>query len=180
MTKRPLELLHMDLFGPKWIASLSGKYLCLVIVDDYSRYSWVFFLSQKNDTFDTFRIFAMKIQNELELKIKIIQSDHGGEFDNLDFGNLCDELGIAHQFSAPRTPQQNGVAEHKNCTMIDMSRTMLAENSLLGYFWAEVVSTACYLANRALVRRITKKTPYELLKGRKPNVAYFRTFGFQC
>ena len=87
----------MDLFGPNQVASLSGKYFCLVIVDDYSRYSWVFFLSQKNDTFDTFRIFTKKIQNELELKIKTIQSDHGGEFDN-------HELGIAHHFSAPRTP----------------------------------------------------------------------------
>ena len=179
-TKRPLELLHMDLFGPNRIASLSGKYFCLVIVDDYSRYSWVFFLSQKSDTFDTFKNFVMKVQNELELKIKIIRSDHGREFDNLDFGNLCNELGITHQFSAPRTPQQNGVAERKNRTLIDMSRTMLTENNLPGYFWAEAVSTACYVSNRALVRSTIKKTPYELIKGRKPNVAYFRAFGCRC
>ena len=95
----------MDLFGPNQVASLSGKYFCLFIIDDYSWYTWVFFLSQKNDTFDTFRIFIKKIQNELELKIKTIGSDHGGEFDNHNFKNLCDELGITHQFSAPRTPQ---------------------------------------------------------------------------
>ena len=179
-TKRPLELLHKNLFGPNRVASLSGKYLCLVIVDDYSWYTWVIFLSQKTDTFDTFRIFTKKIQNELELKIKTIWSDHGGEFDNHDFKNLCDELGITHQFLAPRTPQQNGVAERKNRTLIDMSRTMLAENSLPGYFWAEAVSTACYVANRALLQSTLKKTSYELVKGRKPKIAYFCTFGCRC
>ena len=93
---------------------------------------------------------------------------------------MCDELGIAHQFSAPRTPQQNGVAERKNRTLIDMSRTMLAENNLLGYFWAEAFSTACYIANKTLLRNTLNKTPYELIKGRKPNLAYFHTFGCQC
>ena len=179
-TKKPLELLHMDLFGPNRVASLGGKYFCLVIVDDYSRYTWVFFLSQKNDTFDTFRTFTKKVQNELELKIKTIRSDHGGEFENHDFTNLCDELGITHQFSAPRTPQQNGVAERKNRTLLDMSRTMLAEHNLPGYFWAEAVSTACYVANRALLRSTLNKTPYELVKKRTPNISYFRIFGCRC
>ena len=179
-TKKPLELLHMDLFGPNRVASLGGKYFCLVIVDDYSRYTWVFFLSQKNDTFDTFRTFTKKVQNELELKIKTIRSDHGGEFENHDFTNLCDELGITHQFSAPRTPQQNGVAERKNRTLLDMSRTMLAEHNLPGYFWAEAVSTACYVANRALIRGTLNKTPYELVKKRTPNISYFRIFGCRC
>ena len=150
-TKKPLELLHMDLFGPNQVASLGGKYFCLVIVDDYSRYTWVFFLSQKNDTFDTFQTFTKKIQNESELKIKIIRSDHGREFENHDFTNFCNELGITHEFSAPQTPQQNGVTERKNRTLLDMSRTMLAGHNLPGYFWAEAVSTACYVANRALL-----------------------------
>ena len=83
--------------------------------------------------------------------IKTIWSDHGGEFDNHNFENLCNELVITHKFSAPRTPHQNGVAEHNNRTLIDMSRTMLDENSLLGYFWAEAVSTTCYVATRALL-----------------------------
>ena len=179
-TKRPLELLHMDLFGPNRVASLGGKYFCLVIVDDYSRYTWVFFLSQKSDTFDTFWTFAKKIQNELDLRIKTIRSDHGREFENHDFKNMCDELGIMHQFSAPRTPQQNGVAERKNRTLLDMSRTMLVEHNLPGYFWAEAVSTACYVANRALIRNILKKTPYELIKKRTPNISYFRIFGCRC
>ena len=170
----------MDLFAPNRVANLGGKYFCLVIVDDYSRYTWVFFLSQKNDTIDVIRIFTKKIQNELELKIKAIHSDHGGEFENRDFADLCNELGITHQFSAPRTPQQNGVVEWKNRTLIEMSRTTVAENRLPRYFWAEASSTTCYIANRALIRNRLKKTPYELLKGRKPNVAYFCTFGCRC
>ena len=179
-TRKPLELLHMDLFGPNRVASLGGKYFCLVIVDDYSRYTWVFFLSQKSDTFEIFQTFSKKIQNELELKIKTIRSDHGREFENHDFENLCDELGLMHQFSAPRTPQQNGVAERKNRTLLDMSRTMLAEHNLPGYFWAEAVSTACYVANRALLRSTLKKTPYELIKKRTPNLSYLRIFGCRC
>ena len=126
-------------------------------MDDYSRYTWVFFLSQKSDTIDKFRIFTKKIQNELELKIKMIQSDHGGEFENRDFEGLCNELGITHQCPAPRIPQQNGVAECKNCTLIEMSRTMLAKNNIPWYFWVEAVSIVCYVANRALIRSTPKK-----------------------
>ena len=119
---------------------------------------------RKNDTFDTFWTFTKKIQNELELKIKTIRSDHGREFENHNFKNMCDELGIVHQFLAPRTPHQNGVAKSKNCTMLGMSRTMLAEHNLPRYFWAEAVSTACYVANRALLRSTLKKIPYQLIK----------------
>ena len=95
-TTRTLELLHMDIFGPNRVGSRGEKYYCLVIVDDYSRYTWVFFLSQKSDTFDIFWTFTKKIQNELELKIKMIRRDHGGEFENRDFEGICNELGITH------------------------------------------------------------------------------------
>ena len=170
----------MDLFAPNRVANLGGKYFCLVIVDDYSRYTWVFFLSQKNDTIDVVRIFTKKIKNELELKIKAIHSDHGDEFENRDFADLCNELRITHQFFDPRTSQPNGVFERMNHTLIKMSRTTVAENRLPGYFWAEAIRKTCYVANRDLIRNTLKKTPYELLKGRKPNVAYFHTFGCRC
>ena len=93
---------------------------------------------------------------------------------------MCDELGIMHQFSAPWTPQQNGVAERKNRTLLDISRTMLVEHNLPGYFWAEAVSTACYVANRALLCNTLNKTPYKLIKKRTPNTSYFRIFGCRC
>ena len=133
-TMRTLELLHMDLFGPNQVGSRGEKYYCLVIVDHYSRYTWVVFLSQKSDTFDIFWTFTKKIQNELELKIKMIRSNLGGEFENRNFEGVCNELGITHYFSAPQTPQQNGVAERKNRTLIEMSRMML-KTTYQGTFW---------------------------------------------
>ena len=95
-TKRPLELLHMDLFGPNLVSSLGGKLYGLVIVDDYSRYTWVHFLFAKSDTFEVFESFINRIQNEFESEVKIIQIDHGSEFENKKFDELCNTLGIFH------------------------------------------------------------------------------------
>ena len=111
---KPLELLHMDLFGPSRIKSFGGNYYALVIVDDFSRYTWTLFLTIKSEAFKEFKKFAVLVQNEKDLKIKAIRSDHGGEFQKELFENFCEEHGISHNFSAPRTPQQNGVVERKN------------------------------------------------------------------
>ncbi|KAH9668295.1 hypothetical protein KPL70_021361 [Citrus sinensis] len=151
-TSKPLQLLLIDLFGPSRYASLSGKYYAFVIVDDYSRYTWVLFLANKDDAIDAFRIFFKKVQNEKGYSITCIRSDHGGEFENHAFENFCNDFGIEHQFSSPRTPQQNGVVERKNRSIQEMARTMLNENSLPKYFWAEAVNTACYVLNRVLIR----------------------------
>ena len=112
-TSRPLELLHMDLFGPSMTSSLGGKSYAFVIVDDFSRYTWVIFLAQKNGAFHEFPKFCRKIQNEKGFTISCIRSDHGKEFENVDFESFCDEHGIEHNFLAPITPQQNGVVERK-------------------------------------------------------------------
>ena len=175
-TTKPLELLHMDLFGPNRVASLGGKLYAYVIVDDYSRFTWVSFLKNKSHTFETFKKFSKKIQNEIGYKIIKIRSDQGKEFVNNDFENLCDEHGYSHNFSAPRTPQQNGVAERKNRTLQEMGRTMLGEYELPEYFWAEAINTACHITNRVLIRKILNKTPYELMFQRKPKIKYFRVF----
>ena len=103
-TSRPLELLHMDLFDPSRIPSLGGKYYVYVIVDDFSRYTWVLFLSQKNEAFYEFSEFCNKIQNEKGFTITCIRSDHRKEFENIDFEEYCNEYSINHNFSAPRTP----------------------------------------------------------------------------
>ncbi|KAH9779804.1 Integrase catalytic domain-containing protein [Citrus sinensis] len=179
-TSKPLQLLHIDLFGPSRYASLSGKFYACVIVDDYSRYTWVLFLANKDDAIDAFRIFCKKVQNEKGYSITCIRSDHGGEFENHAFENFCNDLGIEHQFSSPRTPQQNGVVERKNRSIQEMARTMLNENSLPKYFWTEAVNTACYVLNRVLIRPNLNKTPYELWKDRKPNIGYFKVFGCKC
>ncbi|GJS94508.1 retrovirus-related pol polyprotein from transposon TNT 1-94 [Tanacetum coccineum] len=113
-TKRCLELLHMDLFGPSAIKSYGGNLYTLVVVDDYSRYTWTRFLKTKNEAFEKFEILSRKIQNQLGSSIIAIRTDHGREFDNeVQFGAYCDAQGITHNFSAPRTPQSNGVVKKK-------------------------------------------------------------------
>ncbi|GJU08504.1 retrovirus-related pol polyprotein from transposon TNT 1-94 [Tanacetum coccineum] len=117
-TTRCLELLHMDLFGPSAVRSYRGNRYTLVIVDDYSRYTWTRFLKDKTEAFDQFEIFSRKIQNQLGCSIVSIRTDHGREFDNeVQFGEFCNANGITHNFSAPRTPQSNGVVERKNRTL---------------------------------------------------------------
>ncbi|GJX46187.1 retrovirus-related pol polyprotein from transposon TNT 1-94 [Tanacetum coccineum] len=135
-TTRCLELLHMDLFGPSAVRSYEGNRYTLVIVDDYSRYTWTRFLKDKTEAFDQFEIFSRKIQNQLGCSIVSIRTDHGREFNNeVQFGEFCNANGITHNFSALRTPQSNGVVERKNRTLQEMSRTMLNEQSLPQNFW---------------------------------------------
>ncbi|GJT84818.1 retrovirus-related pol polyprotein from transposon TNT 1-94 [Tanacetum coccineum] len=178
---RCLELLHMDLFGPSAVRSYGGNLYTLVIVDDYSRYTWTRFLKNKTEAFEQFEIFSKKIQNQLGCSIVSIRTDHGREFDNeVQFGEFCNANGITHNFSAPRTPQSNGVVERKNRTLQEMSRTMLNEQSLPQKFWCNAVDTSTYILNRILIRAILGKTPYELLRGRKPTLDYFRVFGSKC
>ncbi|GJX66835.1 retrovirus-related pol polyprotein from transposon TNT 1-94 [Tanacetum coccineum] len=116
-TTKCLELLHMDLFGPSAVQSYRGNFYTLVIVDDYSRYTWTRFLKPKNEAFDHFEILSKKIQVQKCCPIISIRTDHGREFDNeVQFGAFCDANGITHNFLAPRTPQSNGVVERKNRT----------------------------------------------------------------
>ena len=158
-TTRPLELLHMDLVGLSQLASLNGKHYTFVIVDDYSRFCWVAFLTHKSDAFETFKCFTKRVQNEKGYFISSIRSDHGKEFENEVFDNFCSKRGISHNFSCPRTPQQNGVVERKNRTLIEMARTMLNEYSLPTYFCVEAINTSCYILNRVSKRPILNKTP---------------------
>jgi hypothetical protein len=118
-----------------------------------------------------------RAHNEFGLRIKKIRSDNGTEFKNSQIEEFLDEEGIKHEFSSPYTPQQNGVVERENITLLDMARTMLDEYKTPDQFWAEAINTACYSINRLYLHRILKKTSYELLTGKKPNVSYFRVFG---
>ena len=116
-TTKPLEMLHIDLCGPIRVISRRGKGYILVIVDDYSRFTWTMFLATKDETYDVFEIFVRLVQKKLSIEVINIRSDHGSEFENSKFLNFCSTNGIDHNFSAPRTPQQNGVVEHKNRTL---------------------------------------------------------------
>nr|GEW90662.1 retrovirus-related Pol polyprotein from transposon TNT 1-94 [Tanacetum cinerariifolium] len=176
---RCLDLLRMDLFGPS--RSYGENRYTLVIVDDYSRYTWTRFLTDKIEAFDQFERFSKKIQNQLGCTIVSIRTDHGRKFDNeVQFGEFCNANGITYNFSASCTPQSNGVVERKNKTLQEMNRTMLNEQSLPQKFWCNVVDTLTYILNRILIRFILGKTPYELLRGRKPTLDYFRVFRSKC
>ncbi|GJW11421.1 retrovirus-related pol polyprotein from transposon TNT 1-94 [Tanacetum coccineum] len=178
---RCLELLHMDLFGPSTVRSYGGNRYTLVIVDDYSRYTWTRFLKDKTEAFDQFKIFSNKIQNQLGCTIMSMRTDHGKEFDNeVQFGEFCNANGITHNFLALCTPQSNGVVDRKNRTLQEMSRTMLKRQSLPQKFWCNAIDTSTYILNRILIRAILGKTPYEILRGRKTTLDYFRVFGSKC
>ena len=106
-----------------------------------------------------------------------VRSDNGSEFKNTRIDKLCDEFRIRHQFSAKYTQQLNGLVERKNRTLIDMARCILSEYDISQSFWAEAINMACYYSNRLYYHPLKEKTPYELLNGRKPNIAYFWVFG---
>ncbi|GJT08244.1 putative ribonuclease H-like domain-containing protein [Tanacetum coccineum] len=174
---KPLFMLHMDLFGPTFVSSLMHKKYCLVVTDDYSRFSWVFFLTTKDETSEILKIFIKEVENLVDKKVKIIRSDNGTEFKNKVMDDFCREKGIKREYSVARTPQQNGVAERKNRTLIEAARTMLADSKLPTTFWAEAVSTACYVQNRVLIVKPHNKTPYELFRGFKPAIGFMKPFG---
>ncbi|GJT53229.1 putative ribonuclease H-like domain-containing protein [Tanacetum coccineum] len=173
----PLQLLHMDLFGPTSIRSIDHKYYSMVITNDLSRFSWVFFLGTKDETYYILKDFITFIENQLNKKVKAIRCDNGTEFKNSKLIELCGSKGIKRDYSNARTSQQNGVAERKNRTLIEAARTMLVDSKFPTMFWTEAVSTAYYVLNRVLVTHPHNKTPYELLSGKVPNISHLKPFG---
>ncbi|GKC24476.1 putative ribonuclease H-like domain-containing protein [Tanacetum coccineum] len=156
---QPLQMLHMDLFGPTFVKSLMKKMYCLVVTDDYSRFSWVFFLATKDETSEILKTFITGIENLIDLKVKVIRCDNGTEFKNKVMNQFCEMKGIKREFSVARTPQQNEVAKRKKRALIEAARTMLADSKLPTTFWAKAVNTACYVQNRVLVIKPHNKTP---------------------
>nr|GFA88234.1 putative ribonuclease H-like domain-containing protein [Tanacetum cinerariifolium] len=173
----PLHLLHMDLFGPTFVKSLNKKMYCLIFTNDYSRFTWVFFLGIKDETSGTLKSFITRVENLMNLRVKVIICDNGTEFKNKEMNQFCEVKGLMRQCSVARTPQQNGVAKRRNRTLIEAARTMLTDLKLLSTFWAEAVNTACYVQNRVLVTKPHNKTPYELFHGRTPFISFLRPFG---
>nr|GEY28454.1 putative ribonuclease H-like domain-containing protein [Tanacetum cinerariifolium] len=176
MTK-PLHTLHMDLFGPTSVSSISHKWYCLVVTEDFSRFTWTFFLKTKDETSGILKKFITEIENLKDLKMKIIRCDNRGEFRNKEVNDFCSQKGIKREFSNARTPQQNGVSEKRNRTLIEAARTMLADAKLPVTFWAEAINTACYVQNRVLINKSHNKTPYDLLNGRSPVIGFLKPFG---
>ncbi|GJU76897.1 retrovirus-related pol polyprotein from transposon TNT 1-94 [Tanacetum coccineum] len=173
----PLHLLHMDLFVPTFVKSLMKKMYCLVVTDDYNRFTWVFFLATKDETSCILKSFITVIENLVDHKVKVIRCDNRSEFKNKEMNQFCEMKGILRQFSVARTPQQIGVTERRNKTLIEAARTMLADYKLPTTFWAEAFNTASYVQNRVLVVKLHNKTPCELFHGRTPTLCFMRPFG---
>nr|GEX55605.1 hypothetical protein [Tanacetum cinerariifolium] len=179
-SKRRLQLLHMDLCGPMWVASINGKRYVLVIFDDYSRYTWTYFLRSKDETPEFLIDFLRLVQRGLHAQVKIVRTDKGMKFLNKTLHAYFASEGILHQMSVARTPEQNDVVERRNRTLVEAARTMLSAAKVLLFFWAEAIATACFTQNRSLVIPRHEKTPYHIINDRKPSVKFFHIFGSLC
>nr|GFB11765.1 putative ribonuclease H-like domain-containing protein [Tanacetum cinerariifolium] len=179
-SNKPLCLLHMDLCGPMRIQSINGKRYVLVVVDDYSRYTWVFFLHSKDEASKVIISLIKKTQVNLQLQVQRVRTDNGTEFKNKTLAKFFNEVGITQQFSAAGTPQQDGVVERRNQTLVEAARTMLTFANLPSFLWAEAITTACFTQNRSIIHKRFNKTPYELINKKKPNIKFFRVFGCRC
>lgn len=146
-------------------------------VDDFSRYTGVDFLRQKFEAFEIFKRLCLNIENEQNLKVERIRSDHKREFENENFQTFCEAKGIHHEYSAPKTPQQNGVIGRKNRTLREMVRVMMKAKDMPHIFWAEAMCIACHIINRVYLILDTKVTPYQIWRDIKPNIKYFHIFG---
>nr|GEX86259.1 integrase, catalytic region, zinc finger, CCHC-type, peptidase aspartic, catalytic [Tanacetum cinerariifolium] len=175
-----LYLLLMDLYGPMHVESVNGKKYILVIVDDYSRFTWVKFLRSKEETSMFIIKFLKMIQVRLNVPVRRIRTDNGTEFVNQTLRDYFEEVGISHVTSVARSPQQNGVIERRNRTLIEAACTMLIYAHALLFLWAEAVATACFMQNRSIIRLRHGKTPYKLMHGKQPDLSYFHVFGALC
>ncbi|KAJ4812770.1 polyprotein [Rhynchospora pubera] len=174
---KPLELVHADVCGPIQPQSLGKSSYFVLFIDDYSRKTWVYFLKNKSEAFETFKKFKSLVENESGYYIKALRTDRGGEFTSNEFQNFCETHGIRRPMTVPRSPQQNGIVERKNRTILNMARTMLKRKSMPKEFWAEAVACAVYLSNRSPTKSLKKITPQEAWSGWKPSVKHLRVFG---
>nr|GEV40459.1 retrovirus-related Pol polyprotein from transposon TNT 1-94 [Tanacetum cinerariifolium] len=179
-SKRRLQLLHIDLCGPMRVASINGKKYVLVIVDDYSRYTWTHFLRSKYETPEVFIDFLRLVQRGLHAQVRIVRTDKGMEFLNKTLHAYFAVEGILHQTFVAQTPEQNDVVERQNRTLVEAARIMLSATKVPMFFWAESIATTCFTQNRSLVIPRHKKTPYHIINDRKPSVKFFYIFGPLC
>ncbi|KAG8478421.1 hypothetical protein CXB51_028187 [Gossypium anomalum] len=176
-TKETLEYIHSDLWGPSRVPSRGGANYMLTFIDDFSRKVWAFFLKQKSDVFSAFKSWKIMIEKQTGKQIKYLRTDNGLEFCSDKFNRLCKSEGIVRHLTVRHTPQQNGVAERMNRTIMEKVRCMLSNANLPKSFWAEAASTACFLINRSPSVAIEKKTPQEVWSGNPANYSDLKIFG---
>lgn len=172
-----LQLLHGDLCGPISPPTPSGNRYFLLIVDDYSRYMWIALLPSKDGAAAAIKRIQAAAERKTGKRVRALRTDRGGEFLAGDFEQYCADIGIRRERTAPYSPQQNGVVERQNQSVVGTARCMLKAKGLSGMFWGEAVTTAVYLLNRSSSKSVGGKSPYELWTGSTPGVQHLRTFG---
>nr|GFA38834.1 retrovirus-related Pol polyprotein from transposon TNT 1-94 [Tanacetum cinerariifolium] len=166
-----------DLCGSITPPTPSEKKYIFLLVDGYSRYMCVYFLSTKDQVFDTFKEYKSTVEKELRTTLRMLRTDRGGEFTSNEFTQYCKENGIARQLTAPYSPQQNGVVERRNRTIMSTTRCMMKATNMPQDFWAEAVRHAVYILNSVPTKALEDITPYEAIKNRKPNLENLKAFG---
>jgi transposase InsO family protein len=179
-TEKPLQLVHMDLCGPSRQEGTGKENYFMLIIDDYSRLTWVAFLKEKAEAFEKFKIFKALTENQTGNRLKAVRSDRGGEFMSSDFKEFCDKHGIKREYTIPGTPQQNGVVERQNRTVQQMARSMMNEKNIDQTYWVEAIHTTVHILNKSHLRPHSDKTPYELWYGRPASIKHFKVFGSKC
>uniref|UniRef100_A0A2N9HH13 Integrase catalytic domain-containing protein n=1 Tax=Fagus sylvatica TaxID=28930 RepID=A0A2N9HH13_FAGSY len=176
----PFQIVHADLWGPAPSVSLNGFRFYLVLVDEYTKFTWVYLLTHKSETFTLFKQFTALIHNQFKQSVQIFRTDCGGEFTSTAFNTFCADNGIIHQLSCPHTPQQNGVAERKHKHLIQCALALLSQSNLPISYWSYAVSTAAHLINKLPTPLLSDKSPWESLFHTKPTLSHLRAFGCQC
>jgi len=175
--KERLELVHGDLCGPITPATHGGRRYFILLVDDYSRFMWLELLSSKDQAAEAVKRCKARAEAESGRRLRGLRTDRGGEFTSVDFASYCAEEGVVRHLTAPYSPQQNGVVERRNQTIAGTARSLMKAKGLPAEFWGEAVSTAVFILNRSPTKALKGQTPYEAWHGRKPSVAFMRTFG---
>lgn len=175
--QKNLELVHADLCGQITPKSIGGASYFLLVVDDYSRYMWVEMLKTKDQALVNFRKIKQRAETETGDKLKALRTDRGGEFTSILFETFCSQDGIKHYTTTPYSPQQNGVVERRNQTVVEMARCLLKAMVVPTIFWGEAIRTAVYLLNRSPTKALDSRTPFEVWHGRKPKVSHLKVFG---
>jgi len=172
-----LQLVHSDICGPINPTSNGNKRYFITFIDDYSRKTWVYFLQDKSEAFIIFKSFKARVEKEFGKYIQTFRTDRGGEFNSHNFASFCELHGIRRQLTAAYTPQQNGVAERKNQTIMNMVRSMLVKKSIPKTFWLEAVNWSVHVLNRSPTLAVKNITPQEAWSKVRPSVNHFRIFG---
>ena len=172
-----LGLVHSNVCGKLNEKSLGGGQYFLTFIDDKTRYTWVYILKNKSEVFEKFLEWRAEVENVSGKRLKVLRTDNGGEYTSREFEAYLKKAGIRHEKTIPRNPEQNGVAERMNRTLMEMVRSLLSDSHLPQVFWAEALSTAVYFRNRSPTKAVTAVTPFEAWSGDQPDLIHLRRFG---